>query len=70
MLFREKSYSWKEVILPDLKLFLPYLIHLIKLRFVNCEEMYLETTAPAEKGQKKIKCSFNIYSLVESRRVQ
>lgn len=70
MLYREKSHSWQEVELSDLKDLLPCLIHLIKSRFVNCEEMYLETTVPEEKGQKKIKYSFKIYSLVENSGIQ
>ena len=35
---------------------------------MTCEEMYLETTAPTEEGQK-IKYYFRIYSLVGSSRV-
>jgi len=64
MLYREKSYSLQEVILPDLKgFFFPYLIHLIKSRLVTCEEICLEATASIEEGQK-IKSYFKIYSLV------
>lgn len=74
MLFKEKSYSWKGAAFPD-KVFLffvffPYLNHLIKSMFMNCGEMYLETTASLGKGQKKIKYSFKIHCLVENRRVQ
>lgn len=50
--------------------FFPYLNHLIKSMFMNCGEMYLETTASLGKGQKKIKYSFKIHCLVENRRVQ
>lgn len=55
MLYGGKSYSWQEVVLPDLRGLFPNLIHLIESRFVNCEEMFLEIIPPAERDQKKIK---------------
>lgn len=50
MFYREKFYFWQEVEFFDLKDFLLCLIYLIKLRFVNCEEMYLEIIVLEEKG--------------------
>lgn len=55
MLCGGKSCSWQVVVLPDPKGLFPNLIHLIKSRSVNCEEMFLEMIPPAEKEQKKIK---------------